>query len=390
MPLSAPFSPPPTAVTVLAVDLEAVVANWRALRDRLHRAECAAMVKADAYGMGAAEVAPALADAGCTTFFVAQLEEGAALRPLLPGAAIIALSGAPPGSEADFAAHGIVPVLNGLDDIARWRAFARRTETAQPAWIHLDTGMNRLGLSAAEARTLAAEPERLEGIDLQGWMSHLACADQRFHPASSAQLGRFHQHLARLPKARRSLANSSGICRGRAFHLDLVRPGAALYGINPTPEAANPQRPVFRFVGRILQVRPVDTGMTVGYGAAHEVVRPGRIATIAVGYADGYLRSLGNRGQVFIAGLPAPVVGRISMDLITVDVTDLPESAVRPGGWAELIGPHHSIDQVAAAAGTIGYEILTGLARRSHRVWLPPATRADREGADSPRSVNPL
>jgi len=368
-----PLTAPPSATAVLAVDLGAVVDNWRALKARLDRAECAAVVKADAYGLGAAQVAPALAAAGCSTFFVALLDEALTLRPLLPGAAIVALSGAPPGTESEFAAHGIVPVLNSLGEIARWQAFARQSGAAQPAWIHLDTGMNRLGLSAGEAQTLATEPGRLAGIALQGWLSHLACADQRFHPASSAQLGRFHQHLARLPKARRSLANSSGICRGRAFHLDLVRPGAALYGINPTPEQDNPQRPVFTFGGRILQVRPVDTGMTVGYGAAHEVVRRGRIATIAVGYADGYPRSLGNRGRVFIGGLPAPVVGRVSMDLITVDVSELPNNAVHPGGWAELIGPHHTIDQVAAEAGTIGYEILTGLARRCHRVWLPPA-----------------
>ena len=358
---------------MLVVDLGAVVANWHALRGRIGRAECAAVVKTDAYGLGAEHVAPALAAAGCTTFFVAQLEEGLALRPRLPDATIITLMGVMPGCEAEHARHGIVPVLNSLDDIARWQAFARKSETAQPAWIHLDTGMNRLGLCPSDARTLAAEPERLAGLSLKGWMSHLACADQRFHPSSSAQLGRCHQHLARLPKARRSLANSSGICRGRAFHLDLVRPGAALYGINPTPEASNPQRQAVTFAGRILQVRPVDTGMTVGYAAAHVVVRPGRIATIAVGYADGILRSLGNRGRVFIAGKPAPVVGRISMDLITVDVTELPENTVRPGGWAELIGPHHTVDQVAAEAGTIGYEILTGLARHCHRVWLPPA-----------------
>ncbi len=368
-----PLSAPPSATSLLAVDLEAVVENWRTLKGRLERAECAAVVKANAYGLGAAAVAPALAAAGCSTFFVALLEEGMALRPRLPGATIIALSGFLPGTEKDLAGHEIVPVLNSLDDIARWQAFARKTETVQPAWIHLDTGMNRLGLSAVDTQTLATEPDRLGGLEVKGWISHLACADLRFHPSSSAQLGRFHQQLARLPKARRSFANSSGICRGRAFHLDLVRPGAALYGINPTPETGNPMRPVFRFAGRILQVRPVDTGMTVGYGAAHVVVRPGRIATIAVGYADGYPRSLGNRGLVHIGGMPARVVGRVSMDLITVDVTDLPDSVVRPGGWAELIGPHQTVDQVAASAGTIGYEILTGLARRCHRVWLPPA-----------------
>ncbi len=368
-----PITAPPSATALLAVDLEAVVANWRALQSRLERAECSAVVKADAYGLGATRIAPALAAAGCHTFFVATLDEGIALRPLLPGVTIIVLSGALPGAEDTFAAHAIVPVLNSLSDITCWQDFARKTSTARDAWIHIDTGMNRLGLTSSDARTLAAEPGRLTGLNVLGWMSHLSSADQRFHPASSAQLGRFQQHLARLPKARRSLANSSGLCRGRAFQLDLVRPGAALYGINPTPEVENPQRPVFTFTARVLQVRQVDPGMTVGYGVTHQVTRSGRIATIAAGYADGFFRALGNRSRVFIGGQPAPVVGQVSMDLITVDVTALPESTVWPGCLAEVIGPHRTVDQAATEAGTIGYEILTALSKRCHRVWLPEA-----------------
>jgi len=351
---------------VLTIDLGAIAGNWRTLCRRVAPAECAAVVKADAYGLGAAHVAPALAAAGCTTFFVALLEEGVVLRPCLPGAEIIALLGALPGREADHAHHRIVPVLNSLGDIARWQAFARSVGRRQPAWIHLDTGMNRLGLDAAEARRLAEQPERLAGLELRGWISHLACADQPHHPLSAAQLGRFHRTLAPLPAGRRSLAGSSGLWRSRAFHLELVRPGAALYGINPTPEAANLMRPVIMLKSRILQVRTVDSGATMA--------RRSRIATIAVGYADGALRSSANRGHVFIDRRPAPVVGRVSMDLMTIDVTDLPEAAVAPGGWAELIGPDRSVDAAAADAGTIGYEILTGLSRRHHRVWLAPAT----------------
>jgi len=361
-----------TAAAVLTIDLGAVVGNWQALRARAGRAECAAVVKADAYGLGAARVAPALAVAGCRTFFVALLDEGAALRPLLPGATIVSLSGVLPGTEADHAACGVVPVLNSLGDIERWQGFARRTGQPQPAWVHLDTGMNRLGLSAEDARLLAAEPGRLDGIALNGWISHLACADQRYHPLTAAQLGRFHRVLAGLPKARRSFANSSGIYRSRAFHLELVRPGSALYGVNPTPEAVNPMQPVITVQSRILQVRTVDRGMTVGYGATYLVDRQARIATIAVGYADGYLRSLAGRGQVFIEGRSVPVVGRVSMDLITADVSSLPGALVQPGAWVELIGPRCSVDQLAAEAGTIGYEILTGLSRRYRRVWLAP------------------
>ncbi len=364
-----------SSAAVLTIDLEAVVANWRCLRDRVAPSECAAVVKADAYGLGALQVAPALAAAGCSTFFVALLDEGVALRTCLPPQAnIIALLGALPGCELDHDHHRIVPVLNSLDDIDRWRAFARTTGRAQPAWIHLDTGMNRLGLGSDEIQTLAETPERLTGLALQGWISHLACADHPDHPLSAAQLGRFHQSLARLPAGRRSLAGSSGLWRYRAFHLDLVRPGAALYGINPTPEVANPMHPVITLKSRILQVRTVDTGATVGYGAASVIARPSRIATIAVGYADGALRSSACRGHVFIDRRPAPVVGRVSMDLMTIDVTDLPPETVQPGGWAELIGLDRSVDAAAADAGTIGYEILTGLSRRHHRVWLAPAT----------------
>ncbi|MEI6985121.1 MAG: alanine racemase [Rhodospirillaceae bacterium] len=363
---------PLEATAVLTVNLGAIVANWLGLRGKLPRAECAAVVKADAYGLGAEKVAPALAAAGCVTFFVAPLDEGVVLRPLLPEAEIVALSGLVAGNEKEHVAHRVTPVLNSLEEIARWQAFAWSSGKLLPAWIHLDTGMNRLGLDTSAVLSLATQPERLDGLLLHGWMSHLACADQAGHPMSVAQLGRFHLALARLPKARRSLANSAGIFRSRALHLELVRPGAALYGINPTPTTTNPQLSVITMKGRILQVRDIDRGKGVGYGAKHKMDRPGRIATIAVGYADGCLRSQEGRGRVFIDGQPAPVVGQVSMDLITADVTELPNGAVQPGGWAELIGPHRSVDTVAEESGTIGYEILTSLSRRCRRVWLPP------------------
>ena len=363
------------AGAILTIDLGAVVANWRFLNARLVGAECAAVVKADAYGLGAPAVVHALSDAGCTTFFVALLDEGIALRSVLPDAEIVALSGLLPGCEADHAHHRVIPVLNSLGDIARWQAFAQATGRRQQAWIHLDTGMNRLGLAANEAARLAAEPQRLDGIAIRGWMSHLAYADQPDHPVTGHQRRRFVGALAHLPAARRSLANSSGLCRNTDLHFDLVRPGAALYGINPTPEMPNPLAPVISLRSRILQVHAVDSGMTIGYGGTHTVARCGRIATIALGYADGWWRSLSGHGCVFIEGWPAPLVGRVSMDLITADVSGVPESLVNPGGWAELIGPQQSVDQVAAEAGTIGYEFLTSLSRRYHRIWLEPTER---------------
>jgi alanine racemase len=340
------------------------------------------VVKADAYGLGADRVGPALAAAGCRHFFVAHLDEALALRPLLPSDAQVAvLNGLLPGTAAEFRAHGITPVLNSLEQVSAWRSFTAPDSTPLPAplaaWVHIDTGMNRLGLGPDELDRLAAEPDRLAGITLAGWMTHLARADEADDPTTPAQAARFRAALARLPAAPASLANSSGIFRGADLHFDLVRPGCALYGINPTPETANPMRQAVTLRVRILQVRPVDTGMTVGYGAAHKVARRGKVATVAVGYADGYSRSLSASGHLLVSGVAAPVIGRVSMDLITADVTDVPETALRPGMLADLIGPHRTADDVAREAGTIGYEVLTSLGRRYHRVYLDAGTGTD-------------
>ncbi|CAO3428483.1 alanine racemase [Azospirillum doebereinerae] len=360
------------AAAILTVDLGAVVANWTRLRDRVAPAECAAVVKADAYGLGVARVVPALAAAGCATFVVAQFDEALAVRAALgpdSAARVLSLGGLPQGSEAEFVANRILPVLNHLGEIAAWRRFARDRGEKLPAVVHIDTGMNRLGLGPDELDILANELDRLDGIDVRVWMTHLACADEFESPMSAQQLGRFRTALARLPAAEASFANSSGIFHGKAFHFDLARPGCALYGVNPTPHLANPMLGTVRLDARVLQLRRVDAPMTVGYAAAHRVERAARIATIAVGYADGYLRSLSGRGHVYVDGVAAPIVGRISMDLITVDITGLPEHAVQPGGLVELIGPSRPVDVVAAEAGTIGYEVLTSLGPRYHRVY---------------------
>ncbi|PWC48734.1 alanine racemase [Azospirillum sp. TSA6c] len=362
------------ACAILTVDLGAVVANWTQLRDRVAPAECSAVVKADAYGLGVAQVVPALAAAGCRTFVVAQLEEALAVRralePVAPDAQVFSLGGLPPGHEGDFLAGRILPVLNHLGDIAAWRAFAVSRGEVLPAVIHIDTGMNRLGLGPDELDELAGHPEWLEGIDVRYWMTHLACADEFDNPMTGEQLDRFRSALARLPKAKASFANSSGIFHGADHHFDLARPGCALYGVNPTPHLPNPMRGTVRLDARLLQVRNCNAPMTVGYGAAHRVTGPARIATIGVGYADGYLRSLSGKGHVFVDGVAAPIVGRISMDLITIDVTGLPESVAQAGRMVELIGPSRPVDTVAAEGGTIGYEVLTSLGRRYHRVYV--------------------
>jgi len=363
---------------VVTVDLNALVANWRSLRERVAPATCAAVLKADAYGLGAGPVGHALADAGCRHFFVAHLDEAIRLRGHLPQASIASLGGLPPRTEEAFREHRIVPVLNDLSEIARWNSFSRRSKHPQPlpALIHLDTGMNRLGLGLDERATLLGAPERLAGLTVWAWISHLACADQVHHPLSNAQLGRFRLALAALPSAPASLANSSGIFRGPQYHFQLVRPGAALYGINPTPESTNPMRPVVRLDAPVLQVRTVDSPMTVGYGASHSVTRKGKIATLSIGYADGFQRVLGDgRARLWLGGRPVTVIGRVSMDLVSIDVSHLPEQAVAPGTLVEVIGPSRTVDQAAEEVGTIGYEILTSLAARLTRRYIEPEPR---------------
>jgi alanine racemase len=314
-------------------------------------------------------VAKALAAAGCRTFFVATIDEGIAIRAALPAPTIFVLGGPLPGATADIAAHGLVPVLNSLDQIGLWVGFARARGEELAAALHLDTGMNRLGLDAGAVARLTADPTLLTGIRTILVMSHMACADEPDHGKNNEQLSAFRTLQAGLPAAPRSLAASSTLFLGECYRFDLVRPGAALYGLNPQPERPNPMAPVVRLCARILQVRDVDTPMTVGYGATHRFTAKGRIATVAAGYADGLFRSLSNRGFGSIEGVRVPVVGRISMDLTTFDVSALAPEAACPGALIELIGPGHDADALAAEAGTIGYEVLTSLGARYLRSY---------------------
>ena len=361
------------ASAILHVDLAAIAANWQALCRRHSAGAVAAVVKADAYGLGAAAVAPHLLAAGCRHFFTAHFSEAIALRPLLPGAMLAALNGPPPGSEREHLAHDILPVLGSLDAIDRWTALAHRESRRLPVLRHVDTGMNRLGLDAASIRALAAAPGRLDGLDLRYVLTHLVASELPDDPANMAQRDRFAAACAMLPPAPRSLSNSSGLFLDARFASDLARPGAALYGINPTPNRPNPMRLPVRLCARILQVHDIETGEGVGYNATWRAPRPSRIATLGIGYADGWRRALSGRapparlaGSDFDAP-PIPLVGRVSMDLTTCDVTDHP--AIGAGDWLELMGPHCSPDTLAEAAGTNAYEILTGFGPRIVRAY---------------------
>lgn len=352
---------------VLTVDLDAIAANWALLKAR-HGGDVAGVLKADAYGLGAPAVASRLAREGCRHFFVAHLFEALAVIDAAPGAEVAVLDGILPGEAPDFAEHGITPVLNDLGQLDAWRAEAGRLGRVLPAILHVDTGMRRLGLPPEEVAALAADPARLEGVALRYVMTHLVAAEVPDDPENARQREAFAAARARLPATPASFANSSGIFLGADFASDLARPGAALYGINPTPGRPNPMRQAVRLDGRVLQVRRIEAGEAVGYNGTWTAERPSRIATVAVGYADGYLRGLSNRGTARFAGRPIPMAGRVSMDLTTFDITDHPQ--VGPGTMLALIGDGQTPDDLAALAGTNGYEILTSLGQRYTRRYL--------------------
>jgi alanine racemase len=372
MPIAEPGGrPTDTAAARLIIDLAAIAGNFRLLASRASPAEVGVAVKADAYGLGMAQVAPALHRAGARTFFVAWLEEGIELRRQLPEVEILCLNGVAPGAGEAYAPHRLTPVLGSLEEIAEWRATSHGG--GAPAALQIDSGMARLGLSAEEVDRLVADRKPLDGLNLTLVMSHLACGDDPKEPMNLAQLASFQRDRGRLglDHLRSSLAASGGSLQAPDFHIDLVRPGAALYGLAPLMGEANPMAQVVRLQAKILQVRRVDRAMTVGYGATHRTTRPSRLATISAGYADGYFRSLSNRGHACLGPMRVPVVGRVSMDLLTLDVTDAPAGLAQRGAWVDLIGPHHTVDDLAAEAGTIGYEILTALGRRYARHYLP-------------------
>jgi len=353
--------------SILTVDLDAIAVNYRTLCEKADGAACAGVVKADAYGLGVEAVGQRLWREGCRTFFVASLDEAIRLRGCLKDAEIVALNGLMSGEAGYYREYNLLPTLNDIDQIEAWSAFCN-IEGRLAAAVHLDTGMSRLGLSARERRRLFDDPKIISGIVCRYLLSHLACADTPGHPLNDAQRRDFADLVSRVPHERASLAASSGIFLGRGWHFDMVRAGIALYGGAPVEGQSNPMKPVVRLDGLVLQVRDVDSSETVGYGATHEIKTPTRVATVAAGYADGYLRSLGGRSVARWGNTALPLVGRVSMDLITLDATAA--AGLVAGNTVELIGPDYDINALASDAGTIPYEILTALGRRYRRRYL--------------------
>ncbi len=372
-PVPASLLADPETGGTLFIDLDAVEANWRALARQLLTVECAAVVKANAYGLGLEPVTAKLAKAGCKTFFVADIAEARRARPRARDAAIYVLNGFSPAAATAFPELNAQPVINSTAELAEWDAFVAAHKWQGGAALHVDTGMNRLGIAAEEAAALAPRVQN-ENHGITLLMSHLACAEIADHPLNASQIRLFRELHMLYHGVPASLANSSGIFLSYSAHYDMARPGAALYGINPTVGRANPMRCVVELTGRILQVRKVEQGETVGYGAAWTARRASRIAIVALGYADGLLRAASGTdrkpgGAAIIAAKRCPIAGNISMDLVCIDVTDLPDGAVHRGDIATFIGEKITVDDIAASAGTIGYEILTRLGPRCHLVY---------------------
>lgn len=368
-------APGEAATGRISIDLAQLARNWQSLAGLVSPARCGAVVKANAYGLGAERVIPALAQAGCSTFFIATPSEGLQARALLPHADIFALDGLLPGAAEAFAQDAIMPALSTLSDIETWAALGRARGVRLPCAVHIDSGLNRLGLTARDTRRLAANTALLGALDVRLLMSHLACADNAPDPKNRDQLLAFETLSALFPGIPRSLAASDGLMLGKAYHFDLARPGYALYGGQASATHSTPVSPVVTVAARILAVNDVAPGETVGYAASWRATRPSRIAVVAAGYADGVPRSASwqdgkPRGHVLIAGRKVPIVGRVSMDLITVDVTEIAPGLAGPGSDAVLYGPGLSIEDAGFDAGTIGYEVLTRLGPRFERVYL--------------------
>lgn len=359
-----PFCEPSGAQATLTIDVAALAANWRTLARRAAPGRCGAAVKADAYGVGIATAVPALAAAGCATFFVAHLAEALRARAAAPEADIFLLHGPPVDGLAAMRAARIRPVLATTAHLSRWRA-----EGGGPCALHVDTGMNRLGLSPEEAAALTRDDPAALGVALL--MSHFVASEERDNALNDRQIADFMALRARFPGLPSSLANSSGLYLEQLPPLDLARPGYALYGGNPVPGAANPMRPVVRLEAPILQLRDIGAGDSVGYNAQWTARGPTRIATIGVGYGDGYPRSAGGTdarpgAQAVLRGRRVPLAGRVSMDLTTLDVTEVPGAAI--GDPVTLLGEGIGVDDLACRAGTNGYEVLTRLGARYRRL----------------------
>ncbi len=360
-----------SAYCTLEIDLAKIRANYRIISEICKNSDIAGVVKADSYGLGADFVASALQKENCQTFFVTTIDEGISLRKILDQkASILVFNGVFNGDAEQFSHHNLIPILNNLPQIKIWQNFITLKKQILPCAIHIDTGMNRLGMLMTEIQTIIDQAELLNVLDVRYIISHLSASEISDDPYNIEQLTNFKYYLKFFPRSKASLGNSSSIFLGEEYHFDLIRPGAALYGINPlSKNHKNPMYNPIRLTAPIIQLQQLAPASHIGYNMTFKTNRDSIIATLPLGYADGYSRAFSNCGQVFIDGHPAPVVGRVSMDFITIDVTDLPPDKVFLGQEVEVIGDNCTPDKIANIINTIGYEIITSLGNRYRKIY---------------------
>ena len=348
----------------LVIDLAAIQRNYAKLQTLAGDAEVGAVIKADAYGLGVQKIVPALSQAGCQNFYAANASEGVQIRQALAGqnANIFSFSGFWPDDLNELRQHALYPVICELSQLENLRDIA----PDMPFAIQFDTGMNRLGLEADETEILTSNPDLLDGLKVKQIISHLACADERDHPMNARQLSAFSKIRSVFPKIPASFSNSAASLLGTDFHYDILRPGIALFGGNPAPENPNPFEPAIHIEAPILQIRDLKPGDMVGYGASWKADRKLRLATLALGYADGIMRSCQQGGFGRIGKTKTPIVGRISMDMLTVDISDI-DHDIQLGDRVTFLGP--DLDGLADKAQTISYELLVRLGPRLQRVY---------------------
>lgn len=361
---------------IATIDLDAIVENYKALATMIAPTQCSAVIKANAYGLGAKYVGPALYQAGCRVFFVAQLIEAIELQTYLPNDVKIAiLNGVQQNAEEQTAKSGFIPVLNSFDAIESWNHLCLTSKQKFSAIVQIDTGMNRLGLDQDDLKKLIQTPDIFKTADILYIMSHLASGDEAETLSNKQQLNALNNALKKLPKCKIAFANSGGIFLDQDYNFDLARPGIALYGIQPHGSKPNIIKPVLQLSARVIQTRNVKKGLAIGYSGSFITKRDSHITTIAIGYADGWHRYLGNKGSVYFHGRKIPIIGRISMDSITLDITDLEGLILKRGDLVELIGSHQTLEDVARDADTIPYEILTSLSNRCERIYIQNGKR---------------
>ena len=381
------------AGAILSIDLGAVIHNWQALRSLLSEAtECGAVVKSDAYGLGAKEVASALFRAGCNTFFVAYVYEGVELRKKLgPAPSIFVLHGPFSDTEKEFGEYGLIPILNTMEQLKSWTEYTDSVGHRYPCGLHFDTGMSRLGFSISEReKLLSSEQDKLKSLDVALVMSHLANGDDEKNLMNKLQLSTFTQIKDRIVKVlgytpKFSLSATSGMLLSKDYHFDITRPGGALYGFFPDADMEKKidLHRVVTLKAKILQIQEVKAEQPVGYGSTYRFSKSGRIATAALGYADGFHRTLSNCGYGYFGEYKVPIVGRISMDLTTFDISEVPEAALAGVNEIEIIGEHISLDDIAKVKGTIAYEVLTDIGSRYFHQYVGEVLSLDKAGTNN-------